>query len=66
MGGRPLRIGAAITEDVTAVGVMVTLTFVLWTGWVGEHPCKLGAVITEDVTAVGVMVTLTLVVWTGG
>ena len=34
-GEHPWKLGAAITEDVTAVGVMVTLTLVVWTGRVG-------------------------------
>ena len=34
-GEDPCKLGSAITEDVAAVGVMVTLTLVVWTGGVG-------------------------------
>jgi len=40
MGEDPCKLGAAFTEDVTAVGVMVTLTLVVWTGGVGGRPLQ--------------------------
>ena len=39
-GEDPCKLGAAITQDVTAVGVMVTLTLVEWTGGQGGTPLQ--------------------------